>query len=72
MQVGAVSTPSNAGWRWRIVDYAGAIIEESRELFPTIAAAVAKGTKRLVQMNVVDHSVAPRLYRTRPRWRAGE
>jgi hypothetical protein len=50
---------------------AGSIIEESRELFPTIAAAVANGTKRLVQMNVVDHSVAPRFYRTRPRSRAG-
>jgi hypothetical protein len=67
MQVGAVSTPSSTGWRWRIVDYSGVIIEESREPFPTIAAAVANGTKRLVQMNVVDHSVAPRLYRTRSR-----
>jgi hypothetical protein len=67
MQVGAFSSPSSPGWRWRIVDYAGAIIEESRELFPTIAVAVANGTKRLVQMNVVDHSVAPRLYRTRSR-----
>ncbi|OGL01983.1 MAG: hypothetical protein A3I14_00255 [Candidatus Rokubacteria bacterium RIFCSPLOWO2_02_FULL_73_56] len=60
----AFSTPSCPEWRWRIVNYAGEIIEESHDLFPTISAAVASGTKRLVQMNVVDRSTAQRAYRT--------
>ena len=64
MQVTAFSTPSCPEWRWRIVNYAGEIIEESHDLFPTISAAVASGTKRLVQMNVVDRSTAQRAYRT--------
>jgi hypothetical protein len=38
MQVVAVSTPQkDAGWRWRIVDNAGEVVEESLESFPTIA-----------------------------------
>ena len=64
MQVAAFSTPSSGGWRWRIVDYAGEIVEQSHEPFPTIAAAVANGAKRLAQMDVVDRSVAPRPYRS--------
>lgn len=55
MQVTAFSTPSEPRWRWRIVNYAGDVIEESREVFPTIAAAVAGGTKQLLQMDT-DHS----------------
>ena len=58
MQVAAVSTPQDgAGWRWRIVNYAGEVVEESRETFPTIASAVEHGSKRLRQMDVVDNSV---------------
>lgn len=64
MQVTAFSTPSRPDWRWRIVNYAGEIIEESREGFPTIAAAVARGTKRLVQLNIVDRSAPARHWRT--------
>jgi hypothetical protein len=64
MQVAAFSTPTSPDWRWRIVNYAGEIIEESRETFPTIATAVAHGTRRLVQMNVVDRSVALRTHRS--------
>ena len=64
MQVAAFSTPTSPDWRWRIVNYAGEIIEESRETFPTIASAVAHGTRRLVQMNVVDRSVALRTHRS--------
>jgi hypothetical protein len=64
MQVTAFSTPSQPDWRWRIVNYAGEIIEESRETFPNIASAVARGTQRLEQMNVVDRSVAARPYRS--------
>lgn len=58
MQVVAFSTPQYPDWRWRIVNYAGEIIEESPGTFPTIAAAVAQGAKRLVQLNIVDTSVA--------------
>ena len=46
------------------MDYAGEILEESHETFPTIASAVAQGTKRFTQLNVVDRSVAPRPYRS--------
>ena len=58
MQVLAFSSPQYPDWRWRIVNYAGETIEESSSVFPTIAAAVAQGAKRLGQMNVVDTSVA--------------
>jgi hypothetical protein len=43
----AVSTPHQPGWRWRIVDYAGGTVEESSQDFSTIAQAVAEGTERL-------------------------
>jgi hypothetical protein len=51
-------------WRWRIVNYAGEVIEESRETFPSISAAVAKGTERLVALNVIDHSAPSRSWRS--------
>ena len=57
MNVVAVSTPQDAGWRWRIVNYAGETIEESHQTFATIAAAVAEGTKRLEALNIVDTSI---------------
>ncbi len=56
MQVGAFSTPLNPRWRWRIVNDAGEVVEESNESFPTIARAVTQGTARLGPMNAVDHS----------------
>jgi hypothetical protein len=56
MRVTAFSTPTQPAWRWRIVSYAGELIEESRDTFPTIATAVAEGTRRVVAMNVVDRS----------------
>jgi len=58
MQVTAISTPRYPEWRWRITDYAGETVEESQASFPSIAAAVAAGTERLVTMNVVDRSDA--------------
>jgi hypothetical protein len=64
VQVTAFSTPAKPDWRWRIVNYAGEILEESREAFPTISAAVAKGTERLVEMNVVDHSLPSKHWRS--------
>ena len=60
MQVAAVSTPGRPEWRWRIANYAGEVIEESRNSFGTIAAALAEGTKRLTAMKVVDRSEPPR------------
>src|SRR2546426_10265467 len=72
MQVVAFSTPTNPHWRWRIVNYAGEGVEESHEIFPTIASAVAQGTKRLAQRNVVGRSEPVRGYRStthrRGRW----
>ncbi len=64
MQVAAFSTPGSPNWRWRIVNYAGEMVEESRETFPTIASAVAQGTKRLVELNVVDRSMPVARYRS--------
>jgi FPC/CPF motif-containing protein YcgG len=64
MQVAAFSTPSEPDWRWRIVNYAGEVIEESRDRFPSIASAVAVGTKRLRQMDVVDRSTPTRTFRS--------
>jgi hypothetical protein len=58
MQVMAFSSPTHPEWRWRIVNYAGETIEESRDVFTTITAAVSQGTRRLVEMNVIDRSVA--------------
>ena len=63
MQVAAVATPRERGWRWRIVNYAGDVVEESTDVFGTIAAAVAHGSAHLVTLNVVDRSEASRVWR---------
>jgi hypothetical protein len=63
MQVTAISTPTEPRWRWRVVNYAGEIVEESREVFPTISMAVAKGTEWVVQMQLVDRSAPARHWR---------
>jgi hypothetical protein len=63
MDVTAFSSPTQPDWRWRIVNYAGEVVEESHERFPTIAAAVAMGTQRLVQINIVDRSEPRRTWR---------
>ena len=60
MQVTAFSTPARPGWRWRICDYGGATLEESRDHFLTIAAAVAQGAERLAHMDAVDRGNAAR------------
>jgi hypothetical protein len=56
MLVAAFNSPKDPSWRWRIVNYAGDTIAESREHFLSIGAAVAQGAKKLAAMNVVDHS----------------
>jgi hypothetical protein len=69
MNVLAFSTPRRANWRWRIVNYAGEIVEESEASFPTISSAVAEGAKRLEHMNAIDRSTRPARY-VRPRFSA--
>jgi hypothetical protein len=56
MRVAAFSTSKDTDWRWRIVNYAGETIAESRGRFPSIGAAVAHGEKRLAAMSVIDRS----------------
>lgn len=63
MQVVAFSTPLNPAWRWRIVSYSGEQVEESREEFVSIGAALAKGGKRMRELNIVDKTVAAPTYR---------
>ena len=63
MQVTAISTPRQPDWRWRIVNYAGEIVEESRATFATIALAVASGTEYLRTLDA-DVSVARGPYRS--------
>ena len=66
MEVIAVATPGLPDWGWRIVNRAGEIIAESRQVYPSIAAAITKGAKRLKAMNAVDRSERP----VRTWWRA--
>jgi hypothetical protein len=63
MQVGAFSTPDQPDWRWRIINYAGETVEESRRTFETIALAVNDGMRRLKQM-APDRSVPRSGYRS--------
>lgn len=57
MHVMAFSTPIHPDWRWRIVNAEGQTIEESSEMFPTIAAAVREGERRLKEMCANDTSI---------------
>ena len=47
MQVVAFSTPSCPEWRWRLVNYAGDVVEESSQTFTSIARAITVGTLRM-------------------------
>lgn len=65
MQVVAFSSPAHPGWRWRIVNYAGEMVEESYESFSSIATAVADGTQRLRVRDDRDvSSMPPRFHRS--------
>ncbi len=59
MQVAAFSKPNEPDWRWRIVDYAGTIVEESRMTFRTIALAVEEGRRRLRELDIDRSSPKP-------------
>jgi hypothetical protein len=63
MNVCAVSTPHRPGWRWRITNFAGEVVEESSSSFPSIASAVQKGTARMQEMDAPDVSVRANPYR---------
>jgi hypothetical protein len=69
VQVTAFSTPAVPEWRWRIVNLAGETVEESHDTYPTISAAVASGTQRLVHLNVVDAPAPSRSWRSAGRAR---
>ena len=65
MQVAAFCTPVRPDWRWRIVNYAGELVEESRDSFASIAAALVEGHRRLREMGDQDMSSrAPIYYRS--------
>lgn len=64
MMVTAFCTPDRPEWRWRIVAYSGDVVEESRDTFASIAAAVAKGNARMAELNVVDRSTPSRHWRS--------
>ena len=71
MQVVAISGPGSRVWQWRIVSYAGDVIEESRDTFPTIATAVARGRVRMLEINIVDTSMPVRPFRSTSHLRTG-
>lgn len=70
MQVTAFSTPTRPDWRWRIVSYNGETVEESRETFTSIAAALVSGQERMSQMNADDTAPPSRNWHTALRARA--
>jgi hypothetical protein len=57
MNVIAFAAAVPRDWRWRIVNHAGEVVQESSSTFPTIAAALAAGKRQMLEMNVVDRSV---------------
>jgi hypothetical protein len=66
----AFSTPSDPTWRWRIVSNAGELVEESRQGFASIAAAVDDGRARVRALDIRDASERTFPYRRgRPRGR---
>jgi hypothetical protein len=67
MNVVAISTPSSVGWRWRIVDYSGQIVEESDRIFGSIQSAITDGVERMRardERNAANTASAP-LWRRR-------
>ena len=65
VDVTAFSTPNRPDWRWRIVTYAGELVEESYETFPSISTAVSDGNRRMRELDIQDVSErAPMLYRS--------
>ena len=69
MQVVAFSSPRHPAWRWRIIDYAGSMVEESHEHFASIAAAVADGNRRLTALADEQRGSRPAGVSWRRDWR---
>ena len=67
MQVTAFSTPAQPSWRWRITKFSGDVIEESRDVFRTIAVALDAGRDRLGEMEAEDQPESHALGRL-PSW----
>lgn len=72
MFVTAVSTPTKPRWRWRITSPAGELVDESRDDFATISAALQAGRSRAAEIDTVvrapDEPDRPPTWR---RWRFG-
>lgn len=56
MFVTAVSTPAKPRWRWRITSHAGSVVDESRDEFATITAALQAGRTRAAQIDESDEA----------------
>ena len=54
MHVIAFSTPSRPSWRWRLISYAGDIVEESRDAFGSISDAIGAGALRSEELRIRD------------------
>jgi len=66
--VTAVSTPDKPRWRWRITTHAGEVVDESRDDFATITAALQAGRTRVADMDA-PAPVDPGETEKRPSWR---
>ena len=66
MQVVAFCTPTRPEWRWRIVDLEGALVEESRDTFGSIANALVDGTRRKGELAVRDLAERSQRFTGRP------
>jgi hypothetical protein len=63
VHVTAFSSPPSLDWRWRIAGADGELLAQSDHIFPTISAAVAHGTQRLIEMNAVNRREPDHRYR---------
>jgi hypothetical protein len=64
LQVVAFSTPSCPEWRWRLVNYAGDVVEESSQTFASIASAITVGTLRMNDLDADDTRRTPTYFRS--------
>jgi hypothetical protein len=64
MTVVAFAVPGQPGWRWRIVDYNGQMVDESDAVFETMQLALVAGGEHLEQRPERD----ARVRRQRSAW----
>ena len=65
--IDVVAISAEKGWRWRIVGHDGEVVEQSREIFATIAAALVSGAGRRQAIDVALPTVARGWKRWMPR-----